>query len=110
VFINFPEPPHSEDISSALINEDLLRQIHRILAPRGELSIASDDVVYIKSISEAIRAMGSSMFKSSIEGSRDGVTSDFTGYGASFFDKLWEARGRSDRRLLKVYKRKKSNV
>ena len=95
VYINFPDPPLQKDSPQRLITKSFLERLAGIVVKGGQVVVLTDDLEYSHWIEEDAQ-----LLESIFDNSKTKVDTNFQEYGTSFFDELWERRGRKERRWL----------
>lgn len=94
VYINFPDPwPKNRHAKNRLIQPAFLRELSRVMQPKKVLTFVTDDQAYSDEVIGIFSADAD--FKSHYEAPY--YITDESGYGSSYFDELWRAKGRSIR-------------
>lgn len=94
VFINFPDPwPKRRHWKNRIIQQPFLDAIHHVLAFEGKFTFVTDDLDYSKVM---IQEMLNHQKFTNLH-SEQGYTHEKAGYGSSFFEELWRAKGKQIR-------------
>lgn len=91
VFINFPDPwPKKRHHKHRIIQTPFIQEIYRILNSGGTLTFVTDDQEYSEFMLEQMAQVQGfvSVFPN------PGYTTDYPGYGNSFFESLWRQQGK----------------
>lgn len=91
IFINFPDPwPKTRHAKHRLMQTSFVEDVRRILKVGGALTLVTDDPEYSR---EAIAVMVNHPgFKSQFPDPY--YTTEWEGYGGSYFEQLWREKGR----------------
>lgn len=91
VYINFPDPwPKMKHAKNRLLQIPFLNELARVLAPRKTLTVVTDDFPYLEqTVSELCSHPRFLPFFSAPY-----YQLELPGYGSSWFENLWRARGR----------------
>jgi tRNA (guanine-N7-)-methyltransferase len=101
IFINFPDPwPKRKHSKYRLIQPPFISQLARILKPKGEICIVTDDMGYSKQIVKYM--LQSKLFDSPY--GEPHYTTDLPDYGTSYFEELW--RGKEKEIRYHIYEKK----
>jgi tRNA (guanine-N7-)-methyltransferase len=101
IFINFPDPwPKRRHAKYRIIQSEFVREIERILKPKGLLTLVTDDVQFSD---WSLQILQSCTSLSSYY-SAPYFINDFPHYGTSYFEDLWRKKGK-DIRYHQFYKR-----
>eukprot|EP01130_Rhizamoeba_saxonica_P004608 TRINITY_DN1878_c0_g1_i1.p1 TRINITY_DN1878_c0_g1~~TRINITY_DN1878_c0_g1_i1.p1 ORF type:complete len:132 (-),score=33.55 TRINITY_DN1878_c0_g1_i1:99-494(-) len=95
IYINFPEPPHSGE--DKLFNHSFIDRLKGILTKDGKVYVLTDDEAYKCKIHSLFM---DHKFICEIDGEKEQVGEVFK--HNSFFDEIWEKRGR-DKRFYLLY-------
>lgn len=94
VYVNFPDPwPKDRHAKHRLVTPDFIRQLRRVMLPGAELTLVTDDVHTSDRMVDALMCDG--VMQS--EHPEPHYITHLEGYGSSFFDALWRARGKEIR-------------
>jgi len=91
IYINFPDPwPKRRHAKYRLISPHFALEMARILKPSGTLTFVTDDRTYSEWSLDILCAMPefASVYPEPY------YTTEWPGYGGSFFDELWRQKGR----------------
>ncbi|MGE3953849.1 MAG: tRNA (guanosine(46)-N(7))-methyltransferase TrmB [Parachlamydiales bacterium] len=89
VYVNFPDPwPKTRHAKHRIVGGPFLREARRILAPSGELVVVTDDPGHRD---WALRQLALAGFGPV----GPPFTTEWEGYGDSWFERLWRGEGRS---------------
>jgi tRNA (guanine-N7-)-methyltransferase len=94
VFVNFPDPwPKKKHWKNRLIQQPFLQEIKRILLPSGSMTLVTDDPEYSRVMIREVaqNKKFSSCFPDPF------YCTDLPGYGSSYFEELWRAKGKEIR-------------
>lgn len=93
VFINFPDPwPKRRHWNKRIIQQPFLAAIHRILTPAGKFTFVTDDPTYSQILLDEME-----QFQKFKNVHPEGFIDVKEGYGSSYFEELWRAKGRKIR-------------
>jgi tRNA (guanine-N7-)-methyltransferase len=88
VYVNFPDPwPKKRHWKHRIIQQPFLNEMHRVLADKGRLTFVTDDLDYSAVMREELHL--SSKFTPFSP-----VLTELPGYGSSFFEQMWRAKGK----------------
>ena len=90
VYVNFPDPwPKEKHAKNRLFQRSFIEELDRTLMPTGTVTVVTDDPTYSEQIVREMGAQG---------GWEDPVrTTEWEGYGSSYFDTLWREKGKTIR-------------
>lgn len=92
VFVNFPDPwPKKRHWKHRIIAQPFLKQVNRVLSPAGQITFVTDDDDYSKVMTEELTL--SKMF--SPLAPEPFYLNELPGYGSSFFEEMWRAKGKN---------------
>lgn len=92
VFINFPDPwPKKRHWKNRIVNQEMIKELHRILKPEGTATFVTDDPPYSAVM---IQEMLDSKLFVPLHGAPYFVT-ELPGYGNSYFEELWRQMGKT---------------
>lgn len=90
-FVNFPDPwPKKRHAKHRLIQTPFLRDLGMAMEPGAPLTLVTDDPPYRDQMVEEV--MATQLFEPQLEAPF--WATDWTEYGASYFDTLWRGEGR----------------
>ncbi len=92
LFINFPDPwPKRRHAKNRLINSAFLREVEKVLKPKGSTFLVTDSKDYLRSSIQSFFEMGSftPLF------APPHYLTEWEDFGASFFQRLWKERNRT---------------
>ena len=103
VYVNYPDPPEWVGSSQVLVDAAFLRDVHRVLKPKGQLICVTDDSAYAMRMCRELRNARELFAPTAPEGKpfESGVPDD---YGASYFDSMWTNGNQSDRYTMRYVK------
>lgn len=92
VFVNFPDPwPKKRHWKHRIIAKPFLKQMERILTSDGKMTFVTDDPDYSQVMNEELTAFG----KFSPLVPDPFYLTTLPGYGSSYFEELWRAKGKT---------------
>lgn len=92
VYINFPDPwPKRRHGKHRIVQPSFMSEIHRVLEPKGSVTLATDDESYSRSMIDVLMKVPG--FQSELPAPY--YTHDFPDYGTSYFEDLWREKGKS---------------
>lgn len=92
VYVNFPDPwPKEKHAKNRIFQRSFVEQLARVTRSKGTVTVATDDATYGDQIFREMRAVPEwvSYFSD--------YTTEWEGYGASYFDSLWRGKGKEIR-------------
>ena len=101
VFINFPDPwPKAKHAKNRLLQSLFVGQMWRTMKPGGFVTLVTDDEVYSHQMIQemSLENLWSPCFPEPY------YVTEWEGYGSSYFDSLWRAKGKNIRYLNFVKK------
>ena len=94
VFVNFPDPwPKEKHAKNRIFRQPFIQQLSRVVLSGGEVILVTDDEVYSHQMIAEMTA--GNHFRSAFP--EPYYKTEWPGYGASFFEELWRAQGKSIR-------------
>lgn len=91
IFVNFPDPwPKKRHWKNRIINQEMIKEFHRILSEKGVTTFVTDDDEYARVMVEEMIAskLFSPLFKDPY------YVEELQGYGNSYFEELWRSQGK----------------
>lgn len=90
VYVNFPDPwPKGRHAKHRIIQTPFADELHRILKPKGLVTVVTDDIPYSEQIISTFESHEG--FESQFPPPY--YTSCWEGYGSSYFEELWRSKG-----------------
>lgn len=92
VYINFPDPwPKDKHAKNRLFQQSFIEQLARTVKPGGTVTVVTDDATYSEQISREMltHPVWVSDFPAPY------YTTEWEGYGTSYFDTLWREKGKA---------------
>jgi tRNA (guanine-N7-)-methyltransferase len=106
IFINFPDPPLDTDNSRTLFSESFVDNIRKVLKKNSAVTVLTDDKKFSEFIETQFTKSNERHVKMTLN--KVPLSSDQQYQHSSFFDQLWQQRGRTDRYFCSFKKSKLS--
>lgn len=91
IYINFPDPwPKLRHAKHRLIQSEFISEMHRTLRPEAPMTFVTDDIAYSEWMIQKMESEKG--FRTCYP--KPYYSTEYEGYGTSYFDQLWREKGR----------------